>query len=252
VLPINRRSTVAAASAATPLVVLAAAEDLSGAPAQVLVLGAFGSLVLLVARQWTVLQENGSLTRRAEEHATELDAAIRQLERERGAATFLASHDPLTSLLNYRGWWEAARSAPVSTVVMFDIDFFKAINDNHGHPAGDEVLHAVAERLRHALAGLGDLGRVGGEEFAFAGRAGADAVLHATAAALDAVRSHPVVLRSGETVSVSLSAGAAENTALGAPVRLEELYSAADNALYDAKHAGRDQLVRANAERKAA
>jgi diguanylate cyclase (GGDEF)-like protein len=97
----------------------------------------------------------------------ELEAANRELKR-------LSRVDPLTRLANRRSfdellqreWQRAQRDRSVVSVVMVDIDFFKAFNDNHGHVAGDDCLQRVAGALNEALNRGGDIvARYGGEEF---------------------------------------------------------------------------------------
>ena len=86
----------------------------------------------------------------------------------------LAATDALTGLVNHRGFHEAlaealshARHATSrSTLVILDLDNFKAINDTHGHPYGDEVLRGVGRKLRSVVRGADTAARVGGEEFA--------------------------------------------------------------------------------------
>jgi diguanylate cyclase (GGDEF)-like protein len=86
----------------------------------------------------------------------------------------LAKADPLTGLANHRGFHQALdgqlnrarrRDRPLA-LVMLDLDNFKAVNQAHGHPYGDEVLRATGRSIRTAVGGLGIAARIGGEEFA--------------------------------------------------------------------------------------
>ena len=85
----------------------------------------------------------------------------------------LASHDPLTHVMNARAYYEACeqqialsqRSLQPCSVLFVDLDHFKKINDTYGHAAGDEVLRTVAHTLRQQLRSSDLLGRIGGEEF---------------------------------------------------------------------------------------
>jgi len=98
-----------------------------------------------------------------------------QLLNARDALKYQASHDMLTGLWNRttildavdREFSRATRERSPVAVVMADIDFFKKVNDTHGHPAGDSVLRTVAGRLKDGMRRYDSLGRYGGEEFLF-------------------------------------------------------------------------------------
>jgi diguanylate cyclase (GGDEF)-like protein/putative nucleotidyltransferase with HDIG domain len=160
-------------------------------------------------------------------------ARVAELERQ-------ARVDDLTGLLNRRHWMATVRRAVADresgSVLICDIDHFKAVNDGHGHATGDLVLTEVA---RH-LAAQGIAGRLGGDEFAVwipgtsvQGDAAAAAVLQAVAAAFADEDAAP---------DVGLSIGTASLT--GDTDSLSLLLSRADEALYEAKRAGRGRVVR--------
>jgi diguanylate cyclase (GGDEF)-like protein/PAS domain S-box-containing protein len=180
--------------------------------------------------------------RTAKEHAENL---ARAAESSRRRAEFLASHDALTGVLSRRAWFELAESRRPSAVAIFDVDSFKAINDTCGHPGGDIVLRAVADRIAEAVGSAGTVGRLGGEEFAvlFLGP-----LAEAEAAALRAVEhvaAQPVSLPGGSPLQVTVSAGLApcrRQTDTPA-VTVARAYDLADRALYSAKAGGRRQLV---------
>jgi diguanylate cyclase (GGDEF)-like protein len=164
-----------------------------------------------------------------------------------------ADTDGLTGVLNRRAWRERADDAiavarrygePLA-VLMLDIDHFKRINDADGHAAGDRALEAVGRTLQQC-ARRGDLvGRYGGEEFCLLLlRADADA-----AAEVDG-RLREVLRACGRDVGVpalTFSSGLAVLRA--ADAGLDDLMRRADRALYAAKEAGRDRLVRAEPAR---
>ena len=158
----------------------------------------------------------------------------------------LIFEDPLTKLSNRRfilTQLAAAVSAarrherPLS-IAMIDIDHFKAVNDEHGHAAGDRVLAAVANALRHRLRAEDQLGRLGGEEFlALLPDAGARAAA-TTAEKLRGEIAALAVVHDGVELAVTISAG----WAAWEGESPEELLRRADEALYDAKRAGRDRV----------
>jgi diguanylate cyclase (GGDEF)-like protein len=158
-----------------------------------------------------------------------------------------ARRDQLTGLLNRRGFderldaaWGAQDGADLS-IVFFDLDHFKAVNDLHGHPVGDGVLRMFAEVLRGHADGEDVAARTGGEEFGLVmpGRGATEALGRAGAVvkAFDALRI-PVdggVLRC--TVSAGVAARAPRHTSAS------HLCRDADRALYAAKESGRGRAV---------
>jgi diguanylate cyclase (GGDEF)-like protein len=157
-----------------------------------------------------------------------------------------ASMDPLTGMFNRRGFSEAtarviereASAGRPVTVLIFDIDHFKSINDRFGHPAGDEILKLFSTIVLNTLR-ISDLsGRIGGEEFAALlpcsleeGVLAAERVREAFEASGIAVDEGPV----DTTVSIGVAGGPAGT-------ELEVLLAAADTALYQAKRGGRNRV----------
>ncbi|WP_207004819.1 sensor domain-containing diguanylate cyclase [Trinickia mobilis] len=159
----------------------------------------------------------------------------------------LARHDPLTGLPNRRELSErlgqllarnAANQAPPLAVMYLDLDGFKQVNDSLGHHAGDEVLAAVAARLRAMLrCGDGELvARIGGDEFAVIVERAAPAMSEALAERVIYRLSEPYLLSTGETVGIGTSIGIAFAVDGDS---FERLMRRADAALYDAKTAGK-------------
>lgn len=167
-----------------------------------------------------------------------------ELNRLRLEAEYLANHDVLTGVFNRRAWFtQAPRANPVA-VAIFDIDFFKRVNDSHGHPVGDLVLREVAWRLEGTLAGGAVVGRVGGEEFAAYFLEGFAAARQLAEEAVAAITASPIVLPSGDRLDVTISGGLAPWRVSGTPDEaLAATYDEADRALYAAKAAGRRRLT---------
>jgi diguanylate cyclase (GGDEF)-like protein len=161
--------------------------------------------------------------------------------------------DPLTGLLNRRALDErlgieisrAIRETAAVTVVTFDVDDFKSINDRHGHEMGDRVLAWLGRVLVEQARGIDLAARIGGDEFVVvlpgsdlrAGLAYAERVRAATE-----TRSAACVPGVDDAVRVSISAGVASDVA---PMDAQPLLEAADRALYEAKHAGRNAVFTA-------
>jgi diguanylate cyclase (GGDEF)-like protein len=162
----------------------------------------------------------------------------------------MATHDPLTDLLNRRAFADAAEKQmsaaarlrhPVA-FLMLDIDHFKSINDTYGHGAGDQVLSKLAASMRSGLREDDVLGRLGGEEFAvlLAGCTPEQATL--IAERVRTIFATTIVdLYDGRRVTATVSIGlvVAEN----APSSIEPLMLEADKALYAAKAGGRNRVV---------
>lgn len=135
---------------------------------------------------------------------------------------------------------------PLSLIVA-DLDYFKKINDTYGHPAGDAVLVKVASRLRSCIRPQEALGRYGGEEFLIVLPGSSHATAMAVAERMRAaIASQPEVIN-GTTLGLSMSAGVA-STDLFPTATTEELISWADRALYAAKDAGRNRVVKATTD----
>jgi diguanylate cyclase (GGDEF)-like protein len=159
--------------------------------------------------------------------------------------------DHLTSLANRRAleqYLEQLQHQPEVSeepfaVLMLDLDHFKAINDTWGHEVGDGVLKEVARRWSAQVRSSDMLARVGGEEFtAVLGRTHAkSAVLVAEKIRMATDREPVMITRDGEVISVpiTVSIGIATADLLG-DTDLKQVYRAADEALYEAKHSGRN------------
>ncbi len=175
-----------------------------------------------------------------------------QQERQRAWLEGLAAQDPLTGINNRRAFSERAaqvdgrrgsgRDARLVALLMIDIDNFKAINDVHGHAAGDALLVVVARALQKALHGDDVAGRLGGDEFCglMVDVAVGEAVERADRLR-QFVAAHPLRLGS-KSIAASISIGIACARADRA-LDLDALLSSADRRLYLAKRTGRNRVI---------
>jgi diguanylate cyclase (GGDEF)-like protein len=180
------------------------------------------------------------LDRMIQRAAPRLEDAIQRMELQERAI-----RDPLTGLRNRRGMTEAmgAIEAERGAVVVFDLDHFKALNDNLGHPAGDSALQTVAGILEEIVRDGDTAARVGGEEFAVWIR---DATMEDAMAVAERIRSrieHVNWQWQGRRWPMTASFGVAswpETTR-----HRDNLLAQADAALYRAKEKGRNRVERA-------
>ncbi len=162
----------------------------------------------------------------------------------------LAHHDGLTGIFNRQHFFDQAGAAlrkldhtgDHACLLLLDLDYFKQVNDSHGHPAGDEVLQQSVEICRSELRETDLFGRVGGEEF---GVFMPGCVCAAGVEAGNRIRRRlaatPIMLEGRAKVVVTASFGLSCTTRSG--YDLGKLTTVADGALYQAKNAGRNQLV---------
>jgi len=155
-----------------------------------------------------------------------------------------AERDATTGLLNRRAFRDAAsailaRRDPSrgSVLAVLDLDGFKAVNDSRGHPAGDQILELVAAAIRTNLRVRDVAGRYGGDEFVIflsdCGLPEAERILQRVRKIISSVST-----ATGSAVTASVGLVASDR----AGDRLDDLIRAADHALLDSKHSGKDQL----------
>ena len=179
-------------------------------------------------------------------YSLKLAGALRELRK-------LATHDALTGLLNRRAFdsllteevQRAHRLGHPFALVMLDLDHFKTVNDTHGHATGDAVLVATARRLEAEVRGIDRVARIGGEEFAvlLMATTATDAIVIAQRL-VTAMRTTPIEVAPALNLKITLSAGVAALPTGSAEAAA--LLAAADQALYAAKHGGRDRAVLAS------
>lgn len=177
--------------------------------------------------------------------------ALEYLQRVIDGLCELSLKDPLTGLANRRHFRAVldrtidmvARSGEPALLLMVDIDHFKAVNDTHGHPAGDLVLLAVAQTLAKCVRPMDTVARYGGEEFAvvlpnchtFFGVTVAERIRQS-------IQNMSVPIASGQPINVTVSIGGAY-----APEWVRSTASLwterADVQLYRAKHEGRNRVI---------
>lgn len=171
----------------------------------------------------------------------EMHALNQRLQTLAQQLEYRATHDALTGAFNRSAVIEQASQAFAqdgAVMILLDIDFFKRINDDFGHPAGDAVILGIVTCLRRIVGDAGIIGRVGGEEFTvlLPGH-GLDAAAQLAEAMRAAIASHPFGPPIDRTVTASFGLSVnPRGTDFGTA------YSLADAALYAAKRAGRNRV----------
>ncbi|SDD05233.1 diguanylate cyclase (GGDEF) domain-containing protein [Paracidovorax valerianellae] len=204
---------------------------------------AYAIMILVVLLSSTFLTTRVQATRqvlRRQKH--DLAAALEHIRE-------LATHDELTGLLNRRHMLElmrleqrrVARSGHPLVLVQLDLDHFKAINDTHGHAAGDRALQAFAHAVKACVRDSDVLSRWGGEEFVLmlcnTRPDDASALLERVRLTVSALRLDPP---GSQAIHLTVSIGLALH---GAGETVEQTLERADRALYAAKAQGRDRVV---------
>ena len=163
----------------------------------------------------------------------------------------LASHDPLTGIMNARAYYRVCdqaihasqRNRSFFSVLFIDLDHFKMINDRYGHAVGDEVLREVAQTLQKNIRRSDALGRIGGEEFSVflpdTEPEGAKALAETLRLAVASLR----ITTAGQELQVTASIGvAAGHFGAGQDANMALIQQHADQAMYEAKRAGRNRV----------
>ncbi len=160
-----------------------------------------------------------------------------------------ATRDPLTKIANKKSFSDALdrefayatrHRSPLSLVV-FDVDHFKKVNDTYGHPAGDYVLHTLAQTIDKCVRAEDVVARIGGEEFAIVLRDLGEADAVACAERIRKLIEATVFMHDEKRIPVTLSLGAATHTNTHASPAA--LVAAADKLLYRAKQEGRNRVA---------
>lgn len=178
------------------------------------------------------------------ERTHELRCALNEVTR-------VAHTDGLTGILNRRAFIErsvqilaqAERSSKGVALLMFDLDFFKRVNDTYGHDAGDRVLIAASRSIEHSVRRMDIVARLGGEEFvALLPELDAEAALSVAERCAESIRTIDAeALIGARNQRITTSVGLSFFPVDGGTI--EELLRASDAALYSAKDSGRDRVV---------
>ena len=216
--------------------------------------GATDPRLLLSARGTIAMPASSVLAAHVLAILTSLAFLVMHRERHEHEIERLAMTDPLTGIYNRRSLFElgereiarARRNGSRVSLVLLDIDYFKHVNDTHGHVAGDVVLRRFVEVVRGCLRKSDLLTRFGGEEFCIVLSGEAEAAARAVAERIRAaIEANPFPV-AGTSLHVTSSAGVA-TLPPGRDHGLPWLVSAADEALYAAKRAGRNRVAVASA-----
>ncbi|PGH53554.1 hypothetical protein CRT60_27150 [Azospirillum palustre] len=222
-------------------------------------IGVVGTVLLTLASLasglaiWTIFREYATVqTMNAELKVAheDLEATHQALKRREMELVLLAETDPLCRIPNRRRFMSVADAELVRhrryrrkfSIIILDIDHFKAVNDNHGHTAGDAVLVGIAQVIQNRLRESDTFARIGGEEFAIVlpetdGK-GAMVVAENLRQAVSGAR---IDLDGGHSVTITISIGIASLDEDHTTV--SDILSRADKALYSAKGSGRNRVV---------
>ncbi len=164
-----------------------------------------------------------------------------------GHLDYISSHDEMTGIYNRRKFFQLANKKFDEGVggvyaVMIDIDKFKSINDNYGHPVGDEVIKCVTKIISQKIPVNSIFGRIGGEEFAIVCTTLASNKIKENIESIrQDIEEAEVLTDSAQIVKFTISEGIAKATI--ETKNLDELLKEADRALYEAKGSGRNRVI---------
>jgi diguanylate cyclase (GGDEF)-like protein len=200
--------------------------------------------ITIAAFCWLVV-----LRRRVKEQTATIRAQLEETHALKEAAEFQATHDGLTGLYNRKAIFEmlqrefaaAARTGNKTGIIMLDLDHFKKINDTYGHAAGDDVIRESVRRILPVVRATDWVGRYGGEEFLIVIPNCDFPEVTACAERIRCAISDGFISTGSRAIAVTASLG---TTVASFPRHTtQDAVTAADLALYDAKHNGRNQVA---------
>lgn len=200
----------------------------------------------LAILMYEIRKQSDELERRVSERTDALQRTNEALENANTRLNELASTDYLTGIANRRYFYDVARrelerlagDGGAASLIMFDLDHFKQVNDRFGHEAGDKVLNCVVKEVQDTVRPLDLLGRYGGEEFLILlPEAPREVALEIAERVRQKVEAMPCEYQ-GRRISVTVSLGVVE---WNGKATLEEMIRSADHALYQAKESGRNR-----------
>lgn len=158
---------------------------------------------------------------------------------------YLSIHDPLTNFYNRRYFYsrlheellKAKRKHSPLSIVSFDLDHFKRINDTYGHAGGDLLLKAVGKAVRKSLRASEIIGRLGGEEFSIMFPYSLEESFHIVQRVKQAINDISIPIDNNTQMQITASFGIAT---LNDQIDENQLMNNADQALYNAKNSGRN------------
>lgn len=202
------------------------------------------------ARSFSTIYSQEELMARLAEAMARTESALQELQRTNHKLEHLATTDPLTGAANRRQFIErveaeiarAKRDGAPFSLLAFDLDNFKKINDSYGHQAGDEVLRRFVQKCLDAIRPYDGVARVGGEEFmVLLPRAALEVGRSIAERVRGAVASDAFYTGAGRAVAVTVSVGVSEFGRDGDTI--DTILRVADERLYQAKHDGRNRVV---------
>ncbi|MBV2128556.1 diguanylate cyclase [Arsukibacterium indicum] len=205
-------------------------------------LGGIALIIILLLSIWNY--RSRYFNQRLQQQNKKLEQSQQQLEKAVSELEFLSNHDPLTRLYNrnhfdrtmQRVQRRSTQSQQTLSLIVIDIDYFKDINDKHGHSIGDAILRELAEILLAEVREHDQVTRWGGEEFVILCQHTTAAEARALCQRITGAISHYTF---SSNIKLSCSFGVAEQTPLE---NLLQCFERADKALYQAKEAGRNQI----------
>lgn len=199
------------------------------------------SLLELTAHFERLMRETRRLIGRSDRAEREMNGLNQQLHTLAQQLEYRATHDALTGILNRGAIIEKSVQALAhsgAAMIVLDIDHFKRINDEFGHPAGDSVIRGIVDCLRRIVGDAGLVGRVGGEEFTVLVPGGSlEQAVQLAEAMRAAIAEHRFCAPVQRQVTASFGISACP-----AGTHFDTAYGMADAALYQAKRAGRNAV----------